>query len=680
MPYSNEEISEIIQEFMQAVGTRQYIGSRYIPIFGRRGEDSIIWDNTGTYEPLTIVLYQGNSYTSRQFVPVGVDILNEEFWANTGNYNAQVEQYRQTVLAYDGRITANADAITAETSAREDAITQVSADIAAETSAREDAITQVSADIAAEVSARESAITQISADIAAETSARESAITQVSADIATETSAREDADADLGERIDAEIAARTDADSGINARIDNVNTAIAILNDSISPANLGSVIAPVYVGDFMEARQFGACCRVGDVMYTISPDNYENTGVVRGFNLVSNTKTFERSIQMGHGNSMAYDSVRERFWIAPINFYSGGTATPANVVYYYDTTFADMNTMQMPDPILFVSFDPVTNIMYCGRFENDLTMKVYRMLPSESAFTLYRTIPGSNFSYVNDTSLWQDCAIYNNVAHVIKPEGTMYVINLLDDSPTVDYTYRVLSEDANGYWCYGEVEGIEFDSNGNLYNARNGDTGIMIPNAHHNVNCSFVTELNTRNKACPAWHYTQTPFGSLDLTTAAQGRFRLNRSEIRSLTQLQWIRTPFATVNIPENNTITDPYRIRITCRNPICIAVNGSYTCQRIEFDGGMLGIYINTNGVLTFTDASNSPIYLYDGRVSDIHFRNRGRVVYSNDSFLRFGYGNCNVSILEMSNPSTMKFGNTNVLSAPCMLVGYQKIYGGN
>ena len=75
--------------------TQQYIGARYVPIFGRKDEESIEWDNSKTYEPLTVVLHEGNSYTSRQFVPVGIDIKNEDFWALTGNYNAQVEQYRQ---------------------------------------------------------------------------------------------------------------------------------------------------------------------------------------------------------------------------------------------------------------------------------------------------------------------------------------------------------------------------------------------------------------------------------------------------------------------------------------------------------------------------------------------------------------------------------------------------------
>ena len=95
--FTPEEISQILEAFFDAVGTRQYIGARYVPIFGRKDEDSIIWDNSKPYEPLTIVLYQGNSYTSRQYVPEGVEITNELFWAMTGNYNAQIEQYRQEI-------------------------------------------------------------------------------------------------------------------------------------------------------------------------------------------------------------------------------------------------------------------------------------------------------------------------------------------------------------------------------------------------------------------------------------------------------------------------------------------------------------------------------------------------------------------------------------------------------
>lgn len=82
---------------------REYIGARYVPLF--MGE----WDNTSTYEPLSIVQYQGNSYTSRQYVPTGIEITNTAYWAETGNYNAQVEQYRTEVLEYSGQIQGISD-------------------------------------------------------------------------------------------------------------------------------------------------------------------------------------------------------------------------------------------------------------------------------------------------------------------------------------------------------------------------------------------------------------------------------------------------------------------------------------------------------------------------------------------------------------------------------------------
>lgn len=83
-----------------AKGVTQYVGARYVPLFANPAQ----WTNDRQYEPLTIVLYQGNSFTSMQYVPVGIDIKNEEFWSQTGNYNAQVEQYRQEVKEYSKKI------------------------------------------------------------------------------------------------------------------------------------------------------------------------------------------------------------------------------------------------------------------------------------------------------------------------------------------------------------------------------------------------------------------------------------------------------------------------------------------------------------------------------------------------------------------------------------------------
>ena len=70
-----------------------YIGARYVPrILGE-------WSADMTYEPLDVVLYQGTSYTSRTYVPKGIipSESTQQYWALTGNYNAQVEMYRQEV-------------------------------------------------------------------------------------------------------------------------------------------------------------------------------------------------------------------------------------------------------------------------------------------------------------------------------------------------------------------------------------------------------------------------------------------------------------------------------------------------------------------------------------------------------------------------------------------------------
>lgn len=111
--FTPAQIAQILQAFFETVGTRQYVGARYVPLFGRKDEESIEWDNSKPYEQLTVVLYQGNSFTSRQYVPAGVDINNELFWAETGNFNAQLEAYRREVADYVERITANENAISA---------------------------------------------------------------------------------------------------------------------------------------------------------------------------------------------------------------------------------------------------------------------------------------------------------------------------------------------------------------------------------------------------------------------------------------------------------------------------------------------------------------------------------------------------------------------------------------
>ena len=72
---------------------KQYVGARYVPKFA----SPVDWAPSTSYEALTIVTFNNASYTSKVPVPptVGNPANNPQYWALTGNYNAQVEQYRQ---------------------------------------------------------------------------------------------------------------------------------------------------------------------------------------------------------------------------------------------------------------------------------------------------------------------------------------------------------------------------------------------------------------------------------------------------------------------------------------------------------------------------------------------------------------------------------------------------------
>lgn len=68
-----------------------YVGARYVPLI--KGK----WTNTIDYEPLTIVTYNSNSYTSKCYVPIGIDIANATYWVKTGDFNGITSQLSNDV-------------------------------------------------------------------------------------------------------------------------------------------------------------------------------------------------------------------------------------------------------------------------------------------------------------------------------------------------------------------------------------------------------------------------------------------------------------------------------------------------------------------------------------------------------------------------------------------------------
>lgn len=74
------------------MANNRYVGARYVPIVVGS------WDTGSTYEALSVVMYQGDSYISKIPVPANIDITNTGYWAKCANYNAQWAAYQETAF------------------------------------------------------------------------------------------------------------------------------------------------------------------------------------------------------------------------------------------------------------------------------------------------------------------------------------------------------------------------------------------------------------------------------------------------------------------------------------------------------------------------------------------------------------------------------------------------------
>lgn len=88
----------------------QYIGARYVPIVYTNPDDSSAnWKANVPYEPLTIVVDNGDSYTSKKAVPdnIGEPADNPEYWVKTGDFNASLLALQNEVHSIETKIGAD---------------------------------------------------------------------------------------------------------------------------------------------------------------------------------------------------------------------------------------------------------------------------------------------------------------------------------------------------------------------------------------------------------------------------------------------------------------------------------------------------------------------------------------------------------------------------------------------
>lgn len=86
----------------------RYVGNRCIP------KPMGNWDKNKEYENLSVVLASnGDSYTSKKNVPKGIELSNDEYWAISSRFNAQLETQKKRIDNFvalpDGSTTGDAE-------------------------------------------------------------------------------------------------------------------------------------------------------------------------------------------------------------------------------------------------------------------------------------------------------------------------------------------------------------------------------------------------------------------------------------------------------------------------------------------------------------------------------------------------------------------------------------------
>lgn len=506
--FTPEQISQILEEFFKAVGTRQYIGARYVPIFGRKGETSIQWDNTKPYEPLTIVLYQGNSYTSRQYVPTGVEISNEEFWALTGNYNAQIEQYRTEVEGFADDI---ADA------------TQIANDALADTTLLKSIIpsTEFTAQstIKDALDSLDSAVDALSSSLPGSSF---DATNTVAAAIDAINDALPIGSFDSTNTVNAEL-------NSLNAAVDSLNAETAALaNDSIMNAKyIGRNATPIVDGtwySYYDDEYFypSGLCAVNGNVYIGAHNEGDARSIVTLANKSANNFAWTREFSnanLGHINSMAWDSLRNRFMLSANTGYgirvadsAFGNVTIDNQLWPF-TTWAGR-----------IAFDRVTNWGYViddGNMEGVTTRHLYCLKPDANAFELMCDIDMPTYDL-------QDICAYNDTLFIATTTNSwsIYAIDRDAESCTLIESGTFNSVDANELYYFGEFEGCDFDVDGALYCSFIAGPMCVVTRVPYQGN--YITPIN------------RSSFQSINLVlnAASRAKYRNALNELKSITEL----------------------------------------------------------------------------------------------------------------------------------------------
>ena len=301
---------------------------------------------------------------------------------------------------------------------------------------------------------------------------------------------------------------------------------IAALIEKRLSKSLSGDVQPIYMGDWVEeAAVPAAAVKYGDKVWAISAYNTSsNEGTVRLFDLTTNQQLgLITDAKMGHGNSLCYDPIEQKFWIAPVYEYDGGQHT-VNHVFRYDKNFSSYDEIGTSTVAMAVAYDHHTKELYYYDYNRD----VYKWNGTGWDFySAVQLISGDITTYN------QGFAVCDNVAYLSSPGGRI-VRGDLKAGNTYMTSFKALGGmDLNCRFLLGEYQSLCFDENDmfivtnsmQLTGVYNGFV-LQIPTA----DCDTIESLAYDNSVI---HFTLT------LSDEAKEEFAQGRTRIRHLAQLQ---------------------------------------------------------------------------------------------------------------------------------------------
>ena len=252
--------------------------------------------------------------------------------------------------------------------------------------------------------------------------------------------------------------------------------------------------APIYLGDYY-TKQYGAQGMVvfNGIFHAIAGNAYDNDGTLYRFDLASNTKLAEMTIEMGHGNSMCYSPTTDYVYIIPRFKYTGGVETDEYMIYRYTSDFLSISKISTNFLPRAITRDPVTGKIYV--YGVDSKVYLYNEDTTSTEFfcdfnfpTTYVGIDGRNYQ------LNQDIAAYDDKFYLSGTRGLIYVGELKAGLSDASYGFMLSNQDADcKYWLI-ENEGMEFTEDGHLLCNYMTIAGGTTTGMH--AHFGFLTEIN----------------------------------------------------------------------------------------------------------------------------------------------------------------------------------------